>query len=246
MTQNAFSRTELLFGHEAMERLYASHVAVFGLGGVGSYAAESLARCGVGALSLIDSDSVSVTNINRQLAAAVDTVGQLKTAVMGRRILTVNPLAKLHLYPVFYNEETAGMFSLSSFDYIIDAIDTVSSKLLLIENARRCETPIISAMGAGNKLDPSKFRAADIKDTSVCPLARVMRKELKKRGVTELRVVYSTEPPHPHADGQVFSEALPAGRRHAPGSTPFAPAVAGLLLASEAALYLAGVKAQDQ
>ena len=240
MTHSAFTRTELLFGHEAMERLYASHVAIFGLGGVGSYAAESLARCGVGALSLIDSDTVSVTNINRKLVATVDTVGQLKTAVMGRRIISVNPLAKLHLHPVFYNEETAGMFSLKSFDYIIDAIDTVSSKLLLIENARRCNTPIISAMGAGNKLDPSRFKVADIKDTSVCPLARIMRKELKKRGVTELKVVYSTEPPHSHADGHDFYEDLPPGRRQTPGSTPFAPAVAGLLLASETALYLAG------
>lgn len=240
MTHSAFTRTELLFGHEAMERLSASHVAIFGLGGVGSYAAESLARCGVGALSLIDSDTVSVTNINRQLVATVDTVGQLKTAVMGRRIISVNPLAKLHLHPVFYNEETAGMFSLKSFDYIIDAIDTVSSKLLLIENARRCNTPIISAMGAGNKLDPSRFKVADIKDTSVCPLARIMRKELKKRGVTELKVVYSTEPPHSHADGHDFYEDLPQGRRQTPGSTPFAPAVAGLLLASETALYLAG------
>ncbi|MBQ1555641.1 MAG: tRNA threonylcarbamoyladenosine dehydratase, partial [Clostridia bacterium] len=190
-----FSRTQLLLGKDAMETLAASRVAVFGVGGVGGFAVEALARSGVGTLDLIDSDTVSLTNLNRQIIATRRTVGQYKTDVAAARIHEINPDAVVHTHRVFYTPETAGQFDFSQYDYIVDAIDTVTGKIALVLQAQAAGTPIISSMGAGNKLDPTAFRVADIYQTSVCPLARVMRQELKKRGVKHLKVVYSQEPP---------------------------------------------------
>jgi tRNA A37 threonylcarbamoyladenosine dehydratase len=207
--------------------LKRSSVAVFGLGGVGSYAAEALARCGVGRLALIDGDKVDVTNINRQLIATVKTVGQPKAEAARERILSVNPGAEVTAHTLFYGGETADQIQLSGYDYIVDAIDTISSKLLLIERAALSDTPVISCMGAGNKLDPARFEVADIYDTSVCPLARVMRRELRARGVEKLKVVYSKEPPITLCAG----EAGESGR--VPGSVSFVPSAAGLIMASE-------------
>ena len=221
-----FSRTEQLLGAPALERLRRAHVAVFGIGGVGGHAAEALARSGVGAITLVDSDRVALSNCNRQIIALHSTLGQYKTEAMARRILDINPLAQVFSRPVFYLPETAGQFDFSQYDYVVDAVDTVSAKLALAEAARDAGTPLISAMGAGNKLDPTAFRVADIAETSVCPLARVMRRELKKRGISHLKVVYSREQPQPPAgDGDP--------RRQAPGSVAFVPPVMGLILAGE-------------
>ena len=224
-----FSRTQLLLGGEAMERLRRARVAVFGLGGVGSYAVEALARSGVGSLDLIDHDWVSVTNLNRQLYALSSTVGRFKADVARERILDIDPGIQVRTYKVFYTSETAGQFDFAQYDYIVDAIDTVAGKLELAVRAQNAGTAIISSMGAGNKLDPTAFHVTDIYQTSVCPLARVMRRELKKRSVSHLKVVFSTEPtitpqgsPEPHAGG-----------RPIPGSTAFVPSVAGLILAGE-------------
>jgi len=225
-----FTRTELLLGSKVMERLRASRVAVFGIGGVGSYAAEGLARSGIGALDLFDSDTVSVSNLNRQLVALHSTVGRLKTEVMAERIREINPACAVSAHTVFYSADTADSVKLSAFDYLVDAIDTVSSKLELIERAVRAGVPVISAMGAGNKLDPTRFEVADISETSVCPLARVVRKELRARGIERLKVVYSREPPlHPSTEGERRGTA----GRPAPGSISFVPSVAGLILAGE-------------
>lgn len=228
----AWIRTELLLGREAVERLAKARVAVFGIGGVGSYAAEALARSGVGSLDLIDSDRVEVSNLNRQLIALHSTLGRYKTEVMRERILDINPEACVHVYNCFYLPETAGLFDFSVYDYVVDAIDTVTGKIQLVLEARRAGTPIISSMGAGNKTDPSAFQVADIFDTSVCPLARVMRRELKARGIKSLKVVYSRE-----------KAGRPWGKEvGTPGSTAFVPPAAGLVLAGEVVRDLAGIR----
>ncbi|MEG1774350.1 MAG: tRNA threonylcarbamoyladenosine dehydratase, partial [Oscillospiraceae bacterium] len=203
-----FSRAELLLGAAAMTRLSNSHAAVFGLGGVGAAAAEALARAGVGALTLVDSDTVSLTNINRQLFALTGTVGRLKAEVAAERLGEINPALRLTVRSCFFSEETAASFDFSQYDYVLDAIDTVTSKLLLVERCRAADTPLICCLGTGNKLDPTRFRVSDIYETSVCPLARVLRAELRRRGVPALRVVWSDEPP---------LVPVPAGDAEAPG-----------------------------
>ena len=190
---NKFSRTELLIGKEKMEKLAKSRVAIFGVGGVGGYVVEALARSGVGALDLIDNDKVAVTNINRQIIATTKTVGQYKVDVAKERVLDINPDAVVNAYKTFYLPETAEMFDFIQYDYVVDAIDTVTGKIKLVEESKKTGTPIISSMGAGNKMDPTAFEVADISKTSVCPLAKVMRRELKKRGINHLKVVYSRE-----------------------------------------------------
>ena len=226
--EDMFSRTRMLLGDEAMERLARARVAVFGIGGVGGHAVEALTRSGVGALDLIDSDRVVLSNLNRQIVATRDTVGMLKVEAAKARILSINPDCRVRTFPIFYLPETADRFDFTQYDYVVDAIDTVAGKLQLIEAAQAAGVPVISCMGAGNKLDPTAFRVADISETSVCPLARVMRRELRKRGVEHVKVVYSTEPALSPAPAD---EAT--GRRATPGSTAFVPAVAGLILAGE-------------
>lgn len=227
---NAFSRTELLFGRENMRKFAAARVAVFGIGGVGGHTAEALARSGIGALDLIDSDTVELTNLNRQLVATVSSLGRYKVDVAKERILDINPEAKVNVYKTFYLPETADMFDFTQYDYVVDAIDTVTGKLALIEQAKRCNVPVISSMGAGNKLDPTAFRVADIYKTSVCPLAKVMRRELKKRGIDSLKTVYSQEVPIiPSENG----ETKGTQGRPAPGSVAFVPSVVGLIIAGE-------------
>ena len=226
---NQFSRTELLLGNAAMEKLAGSKVAVFGIGGVGGYVVEALARSGVGAFDLIDDDKVCLTNINRQIIATRKTVGRYKTDVMKERILEINPEAKVNIHKCFFLPENAGEFDFSRYSYVVDAVDTVTAKIELVMQARKAGVPIISSMGAGNKLDPTKFEVTDIYKTSVCPLAKVMRKELKKRGVKNLKVVYSTEKtlqPGVDLSGE-------EGRRAVPGSVAFVPSVAGLIAAGE-------------
>lgn len=236
--QHPFSRTELLLGHDAMERLYRARVAVFGLGGVGGMAAEALCRSGVGALDLIDKDTVSLTNLNRQIFATMDAVGRPKVEAARDRLLSINPDLKLTLWQCFYLPETAAQFDFTQYDYIIDAIDTVTGKLQLAQEAARCGTPIISSMGTGNKLDPTAFRVADITETRYCPLSRVMRKELRKRGIEHLKVVYSEEIAITPAESDEQPEQ---GRRSIPGSTAFVPTTAGLILAGEVVKDIAGV-----
>lgn len=227
---NRFQRTELLLGEEAIKKLRASRVAVFGIGGVGGFAVEALARSGVGALDLIDSDRVDVTNINRQIIATSDTVGEYKTQAAKRRVLSINPECRVNTYELFYLPETADKFEFTNYDYIIDAVDTVKAKLCLIESAREADTPIICAMGAGNKLDPTMFEVSDIYKTSVCPLARVMRQECKKRGIKKLKVVYSKE--QPKRPVKPVDPGNP-NRRDTPASIAFVPSVAGLIIAGE-------------
>lgn len=234
-----FTRTAMLLGAPAVERLLRAHVAVFGVGGVGSFCVEALARAGVGSLSLFDPDTVAPSNLNRQLIALHSTLGQQKVEAARNRILDIHPQAQVFAHPVFYSAENAGQYDLSAYDYIVDAIDTVSSKLLLIERARAAGTPVLSCMGTGNKLDPSRLALADISETSVCPLARVMRYELKKRGISHLRVVYSPEPPCTPIGG----EPPAPGRRQTPGSVSFVPSAAGLLLAAEVVRCLTGESA---
>lgn len=255
-----FSRTELLIGEEGIRRLQEARVAVFGLGGVGGYVVEALARSGIGHFDLTDNDIVSVSNMNRQIIATWQTVGRYKTEVMKERILSINPKAEIKLHNCFYLPETAGGFDFRQYSYVVDAVDTVTAKIDIIMRAKEAGAPVISCMGAGNKMDPAAFRTADIYETSVCPLARVMRRELKKRGIQKLKVVYSTEPPiqgknretdggqeienRQETDGgqgienkqetergQGIEEA--AGRRTIPGSIAFVPSVAGLILAGE-------------
>ena len=230
MSQEQFSRTAWLLGDGAIEKLKNARVAVFGVGGVGGYAVEALARSGVGAIDLIDNDVVSVSNINRQIIALHSTVGRYKTEVMAQRVLDINPDCKVKAFNVFYTPESVE-FDFSSYDYVIDAVDTVSAKLAIVENAIRANTPVVSSMGAGNKLDAAAFEVADISKTSVCPLAKVMRRELKKRGIERLKVVYSKETPLSVElpDG----EELPQGKKTVPGSVAFVPSVVGLLLAGE-------------
>ncbi len=230
---NAFSRTARLLGPAALTRLSQCRVAVFGVGGVGGYAVEALARSGVGALDLVDSDRVSLTNLNRQLIATHRTIGQYKVDVARERVLEINPDCDVTVHRVFYLPETRDSFDFTQYDYVIDAIDTVAGKLALAQQAQDTGTPIISAMGAGNKLDPTAFRVADISQTSVCPLARVMRAECRKRGIRALKVVYSTEPPLKPSDDAGDTEDPVGARRSVPGSVAFVPSVAGLILAGE-------------
>ncbi len=222
-----FSRTELLLGHEAMEKLAGSRVAVFGIGGVGGYVVEALARSGVGALDLIDNDKVALSNINRQIIATMKTVGMDKVDAAKERILDINPDCKVTTYKTFYMPDTADQFDFTKYDYVVDAIDTVTGKLTIIENAKKAGVPVISSMGAGNKLDASAFEVADLYKTSVCPLAKVMRRECKKRGIRSLKVVYSKEEP------VKSSAVLTEGGRNIPGSIAFAPSSAGLVIAGE-------------
>ena len=246
--QNQFSRTERLIGPQKMERLRQSRVAVFGIGGVGGYTVEALARSGVGNLELIDSDKINLTNLNRQIYALHSTIGRYKVDVAKERVLDINPQATVTVYLTFYLPETAEQFDFRNYDYVVDAIDTVTGKLMLIQQAKEAGTPIISAMGAGNKMDPTAFEVADISETSVCPLAKVMRRELKKRGITNLKVVYSKEPPiAPRAleekeeengfielENRKFQEAFDSRRqRQVPGSNAYVPSSAGLAIAAE-------------
>lgn len=241
---NQFSRTELLLGREAMERLQNSRVAVFGIGGVGGYTVEALVRSGVGTIDIIDDDKVCLTNINRQIYATRKTVGKYKVDVAEERCLEINPDVTINKHRTFYSPETSAEFDFSEYDYVVDAIDTVTGKLELVENAYKTKTPIISSMGAGNKLDASAFEVTDIYKTSVCPLARVMRYELKKRRIPKLKVVYSKEKPiTPTEDMAISCKAhciCPTGtarkctqRRQVPGSTAFVPSVVGLIIAGE-------------
>ena len=229
---NEFSRTELLLGADGMDKLKKAHVAVFGVGGVGGYAVEALARSGVGALTLIDSDTVSLTNINRQIIALHSTVGLPKVEVAAARVRDINPECRVTTVQAMYLPQNAEEFDFSQYDYIVDAIDTVSGKLSLAVKAQEAGVPLIAAMGAGNKLDPTAFEVADIYDTTECPLARIMRKELRKRGVKALKVVYSREPAQV-PQGDADQEEKPQGRRSIPGSVAFVPSVAGLILAGE-------------
>lgn len=227
-----FSRSRLLLGQKAMDRLACAKIAVFGLGGVGGHAVDALARTGVGSFVLVDGDRVSLTNINRQIVADHSTVGRLKTEVMRERILLINPHASVEAHPVFFLPGDADSF-LNGCDYLVDAVDTVAAKLRLAEIGQERGIPVISAMGAGNKLDPTRFEVADITETSVCPLCRVMRRELKKRGIPHLKVVYSREPPLPVYPEEGESEEKGTAGRTAPGSLAFVPSVAGLILASQ-------------
>jgi len=231
MNNELFSRARMVLGDAAMEKLAASTVAVFGIGGVGSYIAEALARGGVGHLILCDNDVVSVSNINRQLIALHSTVGRPKVEVMAERIRDINPDAVVEIHQTFYDAQTADEFDMTDWDYIADAIDSVTSKLLLIENAKKAEIPIICSMGTGNKVDPSKLQITDISKTSVCPLARVMRRELKKREIYKLKVLFSTEEPIPPKYAP--EDHASPGRRGTPGSLSFVPSAAGLMIAGE-------------
>lgn len=233
--EHQFSRTEFLLGGQAMEKLYRARVAVFGLGGVGGYTVEALARSGVGALDLIDGDRVSLTNLNRQILATHQTLGMMKTEAAKRRVAEINPDCDVHTYDFYYMPDTADALDFTRYDYVVDAIDTVTGKLCIIERAVECGVPVISCMGAGNKLDPTRFEVADIFKTSVCPLAKVMRRELKRRRIGRLKAVYSKEEPKPPHDGQTQ-----CGKR-VPGSTAFVPAAAGLILAGEVIKDLTGI-----
>ena len=239
--EEQFSRTELILGSKAMNRLAQSHVAVFGIGGVGGYVVEALVRSGIGAIDLIDHDQVSRSNLNRQIIATRDTLGRDKVEVMQERIHSINPDCKVRAHRCFYLPETRNEFDFTEYSYVVDAIDTVTGKIQLILQAQETGTPIISSMGTGNKLNPAEFQVADIYETSICPLAKVMRKELKKRGVKQLKVVYSQEQPLIHKEirdtGMAEAEqpdALSARRsKSVPGSASFVPPVAGFILASE-------------
>ena len=233
-----FLRTEMLLGRDAIIKLQNARVAVFGLGGVGGYAVEALARSGVGSLDLIDSDIVSISNLNRQILAAHSTVGMLKVDAARQRVLDINPDCVVRAYPIFYTPETADSFDFTRYDYIVDAIDTVTGKLALVERAVAVNKPIICCMGTGNKLDASAFQVADISKTSMCPLARVMRKELSKRGIRHLKVVYSQEEAITPTGWE--EEAAALGKRQIPGSVAFVPGAAGLLLAGEVVRDLTG------
>ena len=220
-----FARSALVLGDDSIKKLSSSRVIVFGLGGVGGYVVEALARTGVGYLDLVDNDEVSFSNLNRQIYALHSTVGKDKVDVAADRVLDINPNCIVKKYKIFYLPETADQINLSDYDYIVDCIDTVSAKLELVMRAKEANVPIISSMGTGNKLDPSKLKIADISKTSVCPLARVMRQELRKRGIYHLKCVFSTEEP--------ATVSIESGSRHVPGSVAFVPSVAGLMLAGE-------------
>lgn len=235
-----YSRTQMILGKEAVLKLRGFSVIVFGVGGVGSYAAEALCRAGIGRIAVCDDDKVCPTNINRQLIAMHSTVGKYKAEVMKERILDINPDCEACALRIFYNKETADSINLSKYSYVIDAIDTVSSKILLIEKAAEAKVPIISCMGAGNKLDPTQFEVGDIYKTSVCPLAKVMRKELKTRGIKSLKTVYSKEPALPLRECDCESGNIRPGK-HIPGSVSFVPPVAGMILAGEVIKDLLGI-----
>ncbi len=250
---NQFSRTQLLYGEETMGRLASSRVAVFGIGGVGGYVVEALARSGIGALDLIDDDKVCLTNINRQIIATRKTVGRYKVDVAQERVLDINPDCKVRANKTFFLPETQDQFDFHDYDYVVDAIDTVTGKLAIIEKAKEAGVPVISSMGAGNKVNPAMFEVADIYKTSICPLAKVMRRECRKRGIKSLKVVYSKEEPRrPLEDMSISCREnciCPPGtvrkctqRRDIPGSTAFVPSVAGLIIAGEVINDLAGIK----
>lgn len=224
--EDRFSRTELLLGQEALDRLRMARVAVFGLGGVGGYVVEALARCGIGALDLIDHDTISESNLNRQILATVETIGKGKADVAAARVRNIAPECQVQAFKTLYLPDTAEQFDFTQYDYIVDAIDTVTAKLLLAERAQAAGTPIISSMGTGNKLDPTAFRIADIYETNICPLARIMRKECRKRGIEHLKVVYSEE--EPMMPREIIQEG---SRRALPGSVSFVPSAAGLIIA---------------
>lgn len=225
--ENQFQRTEMMFGSDGMKKLADAHVAIFGVGGVGGYVAEACARTGVGKITLVDMDTVSITNINRQIIALHSTIGKYKTEVMRDRILDINPSAEVIVRNCFFEPSNADEFDFSEYSYVVDAVDTVTAKIEIIMRAKSCGIPVISSMGAGNKTDPSRFRISDIYKTSVCPLARVMRYEMKKRGVKKLKVVFSDEQP-------VQNTALRTAQgKPVPGSTAFVPSAAGLVIASE-------------
>lgn len=230
--QEEFSRTQMLLGENALKKLAGSKVAVFGVGGVGGFAAQALARSGIGKIELVDSDTVALSNINRQIVAFHSTVGLYKTEVMKKMIEDINPLAEVTEKRIFFLPETADSFDFSSYDYVIDAVDTVTAKIHLVETCNAVGVPIISSMGAGNKLDPTAFEVTDIYKTSVCPLAKVMRRELKKRGIRKLKVVYSKEPPLTPGS-QPSEDNGGSSRRQTPGSISFVPSVAGLIIAGE-------------
>lgn len=245
---HAFSRTEMLIGAEALQKLKNSRVAVFGIGGVGTFAVEALTRSGVGSLTLIDDDVICLTNLNRQLHASMNTIGRPKVEVMKERILSINPEAEVETFQAFYTAENGHELFYADYDYVIDAIDTISAKIDLVVRCSQLGIPIISSMGAGNKMDPTKFRVDDIYNTSVDPLAKVMRRELRKRGINSLKVVYSTEPPLTPlvTDLDLARKSMAAAargqgkRRSVPGSVSFVPAAAGLILAGEAIKDLIG------
>ena len=248
---NQFSRTQLLLGKEGIDRLAEAKVAVFGIGGVGGYVVEALARSGVGSFVLVDDDKVCLTNLNRQIIATRSTVGKYKTDVMRDRILDINPQAQVEVRQCFYLPENADEFDFSGYSYVVDAVDTVTAKLDIIMRAKEAGVPVISSMGAGNKLDPTKFQVADIYDTTICPLARVMRRELRKRNVKDLKVVFSTEKSiRPLEDMSISCRTnciCPPGAKHKcterrdiPGSVAFVPSVAGLIIAGEVVKDLAG------
>lgn len=224
--EERFQRTEMLIGEAGIKKLSESHVAVFGVGGVGGYVIEALARCGVGELTLVDKDVVSISNLNRQIIALESTIGQPKVEIMKARIAQINPNIKVHTYEAFFLPENSDAFPFENYDYIVDAVDTVTAKIEIIMKAQACNVPVISSMGTGNKLDPSKLQIADIYKTSMCPLAKVMRKELKNRGIKHQKVVYSTE--------------APVANHRTPGSISFVPGTAGLLLASAVVRDLIG------
>lgn len=224
-----FVRSEILLGKEAMDKLHQSRVAVFGVGGVGGYTVEALARCGVGTIDVIDKDQVSVSNINRQIIATHKTVGMDKVEAIRQRVADINPECVINMHKCFYLPDTSDQFDFSEYDYVVDAVDTVTAKIQLVMDAKEKNVPIISSMGAGNKLNPADFEVADIYKTSVCPLAKVMRRELKKRRVKHLKVVYSKEIPLKPCTTGVEEE----GRRAVPGSVAFVPSVVGLIIASE-------------
>lgn len=219
--KESMERTAYLIGAEGVERLAGKHVALFGVGGVGGYVAEALGRAGVGTLTLVDKDTVSVSNLNRQIVATYETVGLPKTEVMAKRLYSINPDIKIECRECFFLPDTADTFDFTAYDYVVDAVDTVTAKLELVKRAKEAKVPIISCMGTGNKLDPTRFEITDITKTTVCPLAKVMRRELKKRGITKLKVLYSKEEPIKHQAGAV------------PGSISFVPSVAGLIIAGE-------------
>lgn len=236
---NSFSRSELILGGDAMKKLASARVAVFGVGGVGGYVVEALARTGIGALDLIDNDVVCLSNINRQIIATLDSVGKYKVDEAEKRVRSINPDCKVRTYKTFFLPETANDFDFGNYDYVVDAIDTVTGKLAIIEKAKEAGVPVISSMGAGNKTDATSFRVADIYETSVCPLAKVMRRELKKRGVKEVKVVYSTQKAvrlHDISDEEIDNSK----RRATPGSVAFVPSVAGLIIAGEVVKDISG------
>lgn len=239
--QSPFTRTEMLLGATAMEKLAQARVIVFGIGGVGGAAAEGLARAGVGAIDLVDHDTVSVTNINRQIAALSSSVGRPKAQVMAERISDINPDCRVRAHRLLFLPDTKDAFDLGSYDYVVDAVDTVTAKLLIIAEAQAAQTPVISSMGTANKLDPTGFEVSDIFDTSICPLAKIVRKECRKRGLAGFKAVYSREealvPVQPDDDPE-----RPAGRRSTPGSVSFVPPVAGFIIAGEVVKDLIGIE----